>query len=294
MKQLICYSLLLMALPAFAQTIKARQYKMGEKNFYKLTSESYNNGSFTGKSVSTARLMVVSDSGHLAEEIQWLGKIFYTKKDTINKDSIAQSVVPYRISLLPDAKVLLPPLTIPDMVGDITDLNTFFVALAPAMNMQQLSGKNKEWINEKLVTGNFGDGKQLLFGRDYIQVTQHLLRYSANEAMVRTDFMPPAVFSMDTLVADTIAKRTFESPNNFVMIQKGAGDKVNLLWGVESFSITSRISNTSGQLLEATMTNTLKLQMRFNCTADLKSYAAEIPVVIKRELKLEKIKKESR
>lgn len=280
---------LLIGLPGISQTIRFRSYKKGETSVYKLTSESFNNGSYTGKSVSTAQMTVVKEDTVQEEEIIWLSKKIFTKKDTLNSDSTAKAVEPYRISLLPGGKVLLPPLTIPDMVGDITDFNTFFVAIAPDLHMHRLSAGNKEWLNDKLVKGNFGDGTRILFGRDYIQVNQHLLSISRKEVVVRTDFMPPPVFSMDTLLADTILHKSFDQPNNFVMIQRGTGDKVNLLWGVEQFSITSRINNKNGQLIEASMTNTLQLRMRYNCTADLKNYAAEFPVKIERKIKLERV-----
>jgi hypothetical protein len=155
--------------------------------------------------------------------------------------------------------------------------------------MHRLSAGNKEWLNEQLVKGNFGDGIRILFGRDYIRVSQHLVSISRKEVVVRTDFMPPEVFSMDTVLADTITKKSFDQPNNFVMIQQGTANKVNLLWGVEQFSITSRINNKNGQLMEASMTNTLQLRMRYNCTADLKNYAAELPVKIERKIKLERV-----
>ena len=74
------------------------------------------------------------------------------------------------------------------------------------------------------------------------------------------------------------------------MIQRGAGDKVNFFWGVETFTITSRVDNKTGAIIEASMENTLNLQMRYNSSKDLQSYAVQMPVKIKRVLKLELIK----
>ena len=70
------------------------------------------------------------------------------------------------------------------------------------------------------------------------------------------------------------------------MLRKGAGNTVNLLWGVEEFIITSTLDNRTGQLLNADMVNLLNLKMRYNCSEDLKTYEAEIPLTIKRVLHL--------
>jgi len=74
------------------------------------------------------------------------------------------------------------------------------------------------------------------------------------------------------------------------MIQRGAGDKVNFFWGVELFIITSKLDNKTGAIVEATMENILILQMRYNASPDLKTYAMQMPVKIKRVLKLEMVK----
>jgi len=271
------------AQPAF------RKYKPGEFYRYRLTSEVYRNDKFSAKTVSVSEHKVVKDTGVFSEEIRWLSKISFTAKDTIGLDSVARKIKPYRISLSPKAKVLLPKLTVPEMVGDITDLNTFFVAIAPALNMQKLSASNPVITSTELRKGNFADSIVILYGTDCIQVTQSLISSTKKYSVVKTDFDPPASFCVVPLL-DTVAVKASDFPNNFQMIQKGSGDKVNFFWGVESFSITTKVDNNTGQILEAAMTNTLHLRMRYNASADLRSYAVEMPINISRKLKLELIK----
>jgi hypothetical protein len=273
---------------AFSQ-IPTRKYKAGEAYKYKLTTDVWRNDKYSGKTVSIAEHHVINDKASLAEEIKWVSKVLYNEKDSSRLDSIAQRVTPYRISLLPGGLVLLPKLTIPDMVGEITDLNTFFVAVAPALNAQKLSAKNPVFKNTELRRGNFADSVFILYGTDCIQVSQHLIAANKKFTTIRTDFTPPASFCITPLL-DTVAKKMYDQPNNFQMIQKGAGDKVNFFWGVETFSITSKIDNKTGAIIEAGMENTLNLQMRYNSSKDLKSYAVQIPVKIKRILKLELVK----
>jgi hypothetical protein len=267
----------------------ARKYKTGETYKYKLTTDTYRNDTYTGKTVSISEHRVINEGGVLSEEIKWVSKTSYSGTDTVHLDSVPQRVPPYRISLSPAGKVLLPKLSLPEMVGEITDLNTFFVAIAPALNAQKLSAKNRDFKNLEPQHGNFADSIFILYGTDCIEVSQHLIATDRKYTTIRTDFTPPDSFCLPPLL-DTVTKKTYERPNNFQMIQRGAGDKVNFFWGVESFIITTKLDNKTGAILEASMENILTLRMRYNASQDLKTYAVEMPVKIKRVLKLEMVK----
>ena len=253
---------------------------------YKLTCEVYRNDKFASKTVSVSQHTVVKDTDFLSEEINWPSKISYTIKDTVRMDAIAQKIEPYKISLSSRGKVLLPKLTIPEMSGEITDLNTFYVAIAPALDAQKLSAKNKMFTSDKLRQGNFADSVEVLYGMDCLQVSQKLISTNKNYTVVETVFSPPPSLCLNPLL-DTIHKKLFNEFNNIQFIRKSEGDKVNLFWGVETFTITSKLSNENGQIIEASMKNVLNLKMRYNCSRDLKECLAEMPVTIKRVLKLE-------
>lgn len=283
--------ILIVPISCFSQKIKFRKYQPGEKTVYRLTGESYYNDAFSSKSVSLAQLIVLKDSAGFTEEISWLKKTQYTKKDTLLLDSVANKIAPYKISLMPGSKVLLPKLDNAEMVGEITDLNTFFVAASPAMKMQELSGKNPKIINEKIAEGNFAEGKKIVKGADCIQVTQTLLKTTRKYTLVQTDFLPPASFCLSPLL-DTVRSQLFSYPNNFQMVQRAGNDNVNFMWGNEFFSVVTKVDNKDGKILEAAMTNTLNLRMRVNASPDLKKYAIEMPFKIYRTLKLELISNE--
>lgn len=278
--------ILLVPIYSFSQTVKYRQYKSGETAKYKLTTEVYRNDKFSGKTVSISAHRIVKTENYFSEEIRWLSKVSFTGKDTVFFDSIAKKVSPYKISLSPQGKVLLPKLAIPEMVGEITDLNTFFVAIAPALNIQKLSPGNPTFKNTELRHGNFADSIFILYGTDCLEVTQHLLETTKEYSVVSTNFTPPSSICFKPLL-DTISSKISGSPNNFQMIQKGTADKVNLFWGTESFEIITKIDNRNGQIVEASMINILNLRMRYNSSEDLKTYAVEMPVTIRRNLKLE-------
>jgi hypothetical protein len=273
---------------SFGQVIKFRDYKEGETFEYKLTTEVYRNDKFASKSVSISKHKVTKERSLFSEEISWRQKISFTGKDSVNLDSIAQRIQPYKISLSPAGKVLLPKLTVPEMTGEITDLNTFYVAIAPALNAQKLTSRKPVFVNEKPKQGNFADSIEVLEGTDCLQVTQNFISTSKQYSVVETKFTSPATFCLTPLI-DTVGKKSNDQYNNIQFIRRSEGDKVNLFWGVESFTIITKVNNTNGQIIEATMTNILNLRMRYNCSRDLKTYAVEMPIAIKRILKLELI-----
>lgn len=284
------FALIVTLLPAIAfSQIAARKYKAGDTYKYKLTTEHWRNDVYTGKTVSIAEHKIVNDAGTMEEEIKWIRKISYNGTDSASLDSFAKRVAPYRISLLPNGKVLLPKLTVVEMVGEVTDLNTFFVAVAPASNAYKVSAKNPVYINREPRQGNFADSIFILYGTDCIEMSQHFISADKQSTTIRTNFLPPVSFCLSPLL-DTVAKKIYDQPNNFQMIQRGEDDKVNFFWGVETFTITSRVDNRTGAIIEAGMENILNLQMRYNATKDLQSYAVQMPVKIKRVLKLELIK----
>jgi hypothetical protein len=266
-----------------SQSVTPRHYKLGDQLTYELTTENYYNDKLSSKTIAKAKLTVIEENGKLVEQIKWLHKIEYKGGDSTILDSIAQKVKPYNISLLPDGALLLPPLTIPEMVGEITDLNTFFVAISPKMNIGKLNERDTLYKIEKIVEGNFADGVSILKGSDCLEVTQHLL---GAHAIVETSFLPPSHFCL-TPILDTIKTQLFDVPNNFQMVRAAGNGMVTLMWGKEKFTILSLIDGMDGKLLAATMNNTLDLRMRVNVSPDLKTYAAEMPFKIERRLTLE-------
>ncbi|MDP4264215.1 MAG: hypothetical protein Q8941_16925 [Bacteroidota bacterium] len=273
----------------WSQTIKFRKYRKGEHFLYQLTTESTRNNQPDIKTISVSSHTVIEDSaGNLAEQIKWIGKKSITTKDTLRLDSVAKKVPAYLLSLLPGAQLKIPPLSIPEMTGEITDLNTFYTAVSPALHIQRL-GPNYLSFRDSVLKGNFADHQQILAGEDCIEVTQKLLVRDNDVIIVETSFLPPSYTGITPLI-DTIGKQLFNVPNNFQMVRRGAENKVNLLWGVEQFIITSTLDNRTGQLLKAEMINQLSLRMRYNSSEDLKTYEAEIPLTIRRVLHLELLK----
>lgn len=288
LKQLL-FLLLLIPVFSLAQPVKLRAYKNGEHFKYRLSTQVYRNGSLSSKTETISSHKVLKEDHHFSEEVAFIQKAEFGSKDTVNLDSLAMKVKPYRVSLSPKGKVLLPKLVIPGMTGDITDLNTFYVAVSPALKAHKLNKHDSMIVMPELRQGNFADSIEILKGTDCLQVTQRLISENKDFTVVETSFTPPESFCLSPL-QDTIATKAGDHFNNIQFIRNGKEGKVNLFWGTESFIITSSISKANGQVLEASMENILTLRMRYNCSPDLQSWAAELPVNIRRVLKLELIR----
>ncbi|MBN8663636.1 MAG: hypothetical protein J0L83_03630 [Chitinophagales bacterium] len=284
-KSSIIVLFLLYGLAGWTQNIGYRKYKKNEKYRYQLTVETYTNGTLSSKEVSVSEHTVLKESRIYQEEIKWLSKIRYSGKDSTDFSIYAKSIKPYRISLAKNGKVLLPALSIPEMTGDITDLNTFFVAVSPALKMQYLSKSKTTLQLSEPIKGVFSDGIKILRGEDCTVVSQELLSNTDSMIKIRTNFSPPSSFCL-TPFLELVSTKVFDAPNNFQMIQSAGNSKVNFLWGVESFSIDSEIESNTGKILHGTMTNKLQLKARINASTDLSNWQLEMPLEIIRKIEL--------
>jgi len=273
-----------------AQVVPFRNYRPGERYLYHITTESIRNGKSSGQSVAISEHTVVQDTVGFSERVKWVDKKIHQGDTILNQAGIAKQVPEYKISLAPGGKVLLPALDNPDMVGEITDLNTFYVAISPALNAQKLSEQQMVLKNPEIREGNFADNKRILFGKDCMIVTQELLKSGGEYLELKTTFSPP-VNSCMRLLADSALKLSTDSAFNFQMIQKGPNEKVNYFWGIESFEIVTKVDRRTGKIMEATMVNDLNLKMLYNAAADLKKYDASLPVIIKRKVHLKLVSK---
>ena len=281
---LMTTSMLMTLHVCMCQLVPFRTYTKGEKFEYMITTESLRNGKSSGKHVAISTHAVdIDSSGAFAENITWRSKAIQSADKNVILDSVAQKVSAYRVSLSAAGRVLLPKLDNPEMIGEITDLNTFYVAVSPALNVHKLSSKTSFLKNPEIREGNFADSIRILFGKDCLAVSQQLLEKSDSFVVVKTMFSPPGRACLKLMIPDSLNRA---DSVNFQMIQKGDKGKVNYFWGVETFEITTKLSRRTGKILDANMLNELQLTMLYNCSPDLKTFDAKLPMTIKRTIQL--------
>ena len=265
-----------------------RKYEAGDTYRYRLTAEQLYNGKWNATTVVVMELKVVLDSAGIPyDEVYSISQMVYTPKDTINADSAARAVKPYRISLHPDGTVAIPRIEVPAMTGPITDFITFFVAVSPQSSITALEKKGDSVIKKETVKGNFANGKTILYGEDCLAIKAYITDITSESVKLRTLFLPPAQPCLSFLLDDMNAAVTAGMLNNFQMVQPAAADKVNVLFGNEEFTINTVVSRIDGKITGADMSNTLRLKMRLNCDSAYKNCQMEVPFYIQRNLKLE-------
>lgn len=289
-----CWFLLLFtALPALVKAQQRsgvsllRKYKSGEISRYRMTTNVEHNGKWQSLIVAECDLLTSDSAGISYEEVRWISKKVYTSKDTTDHQQEIAATAPYRISLHPDGRLDLPPIREAGMTGEITDFNTFFVAISPKLGIRHLTKPGDSFKKPENVQGNFANGKDILLGFDCLAVTNTLKELNKRTAVLQTDFLPPAAVCLQYLIPEMQQPVAGDTINNFQMVRKSAGDKVNVFFGKENFLISSSISREEGKLLNASMYNQLTLRLKLNCDAVYSNCQTTIPFIIKRIVQLE-------
>ncbi|MGN6418005.1 MAG: hypothetical protein ACTHMC_10970 [Pseudobacter sp.] len=264
-----------------------RKYKVGDVYRYRMTTNVVHNDKWQSTIIAVCELKVVLDSNKIPyDEIKWISKKVIKAKDSTEYPEEIKNTSPYRISLHPDGKLDIPPIQESGMTGEITDLNTFFVAISPKLGIGQLHKPHDNFTKPENVKGNFANGKDILKGEDCLEVTAVLQRSTRDQAVVQTDFMPPSVPCLQYLSQEMTKPVAGETINNFQMVRVSANDKVNLFYGSEKFNINSTISSKDGKLQSAYMTNTLFLTLKLNCEKDYTGCQHTMPFTIDRKISL--------
>ena len=288
-----CWLLLLLTALPFASSARQsdmylwRIYKAGEILRYRLTTNVEHNGKWQSVIVAECELTTKDSAGIPYEEVRWLSKKVYTAKDTTDHQQEIDATPAYRISLSPKGRLDLPPIKEAGMTGEITDFNTFYVAISPKLGIAHLHTPQDSFKKPDYVQGNFANGKDILLGQDCLEVTNQFKTVIGNEAILLTSFLPPASACLKYLTADMQTPVAGDTINNFQMVRKSAGDKVNVFFGKEVFLITSHLRTGKNVLTKATMDNTLTLRLKLNCNADYSACQTTIPFTIRRTVELQ-------
>jgi hypothetical protein len=255
---------------------------------YRLITNVTHNGKWQSRIIAVCELKVLTDSNGIpADELRWISKKVLTARDTSDQTTEAVQVAPYRISLHPEGKLDLPVIAVPGMTGEITDLNTFFVAVAPASGVHRLRRKGDHHTKPDAVKGNFANGKDIITGDDCLQMTVSLLKETKDSVVVQTGFLPPLTGCLQYLLDDMRVPVVKDTLNNFQMVRPSANNKFNVLFGKEIFYITSTLQKRDGKITRAVMNNQLTLKMKLNCDTTYAGCQAEMPFTIERHLVLE-------
>lgn len=77
------------------------------------------------------------------------------------------------------------------VVGVITDLHTFLVAVSPQAGVDKLAEVNGHYTLPKPVVGSWANGRSVIVGEDCIHITATLKALGPNTATIQTEIKPP-------------------------------------------------------------------------------------------------------
>jgi hypothetical protein len=273
---------------AIEKSAVARKYQPGDRYRYRLTTDVIHNGVWQSKIIAVCELRVITDSNGIPyDEIHWISKKEITAKDSTDHTAEAQQVKPYRVSLHPNGQVNLPNIDIAGMTGEITDFNTFIVAISPKLGMTNLQKKGDVYIHKEMVQGDFANGKDIVKGNDCLAVKATLTNMTNENVMIETSFLPPTDSCLHFLTEDMKNPVSPDTLNNFQMVKPFASNRYNVLYGKEYFIINSIIQKKDGKLKQATMVNRLTLKIKVYCDDHYTNCQSTMPFSILRNLKLE-------
>lgn len=229
----------------------ARHYGNGQVSRY--TYVENESGSVT---TAVARLRSYVRAGIGGEQVKWVALNSIGQ----NLNAEAKAFPPYDVSLDPrDPNGLALPniQTAPDLQGPVDDLDTFYVSLSAKVGIDKVHLPGESYTDPTPESGNFSS-PTIPVGQDLIQLTTTLDSLSARQATFTSSYQPPSAGGL-TLTEPWMSSPVCGStPNNFELVEQKDGAYV-ALWGCESFTITTVVDRSSGQIVSVTMSNPLQL-----------------------------------
>lgn len=263
-----------------------RRYVNGDSYRYRVTSRVERNGMYAGEETAVSRhSVVVPRGGTPFERISWQQLESQDAAGRKTPSGEAEKVPPYEISLDAKGQVSLPKATVPAMVGMVTDLNTFMVAVSPKVGVGMLRRPGDSHAHSELLRGDFANGGAIVLGQDCTELTLTLVELTPEIARIESRFTVP-VKECITFRQAWMGRRG-QASSNFQMIRKSSDTAFDVFWGTEVFTIVSEVRRRDGQVSRATMDNFLDLTVRMGCDAALVACKGDFPVKTHRVVTLE-------
>jgi hypothetical protein len=269
--------------------VSSQENKRPLTDRYELHTDYYQNGTLKSQTVAHCTVRAVDSAGVNWMQIKWTSQIVITGQDTLDQSADATSVAPYRISLDPKGSLHLPKLEVASMTGAITDFNTFFVPLHPKSGYHRLIKKADAFTSDQPVKGNFANGKTILKGEDCILISSKLVSVKDGLKTIQTSFLPPQTSCLTYYHTDMQTPVVADTINNIQMIMASNAAGYMVQYGRERFTITATLHAKTSSLVQAFMTNDLRMKLKLQCDSSGQNCATEMPWHIYRELRLKKL-----
>jgi len=244
-----------------------RHYTVGERMEYELrTRRKLEIGERVTRSAAVARSEhLVALKGEIPHEVvAWL--TYRKLPDGAARD--VSDLGPSTVSLHSGGQTeMAKPAGDPAMLGMVTDLVTFYVAVGPKSGITRLEQEGDRAMGEP-VTGDWSDGETFPLGQDKLAVEIEMTGLSEKQVYFETRFRPPAETSLEAYRPWMKAPVCGDTPNNWQMVRRQPNGYL-AAWGCEEFTVRSTVDRETGRILRATMSNDVARAVRFCADEEL-------------------------
>jgi hypothetical protein len=280
---LFCIGIVLMAQGLSPSTnLLLRRYQEGEKLTYKMKglNEQWH------YEIQADGIVKKSPDGTYFEEFAWSHLISDGKESLL---SPATSSLRQDLTLDPKRTPGFPNLSQvdPRLVGPLTDLLTFYVDVRLAIKNGNLAKAGDHFYFKRGTPASWADGNYVLVGESSIDfdITLKKVDQSNNTVILLARHVPPEKPEVK-LLANWMHKPVADTPNNWVLVQKGSQGKYSAAVGKEIFNDEIVLSLASGKILSATMDNLVQTVERECTDIALTQCGEQQPHLIRRQIKL--------
>jgi hypothetical protein len=259
-KTLIILSLFLPVLPEVqgqAPYVFERRYQPGQEFSYRIEDRRrQQSGEAVTSTIAVARSThrVAVEAGVPVEVVGWIDVMdLVTGDHRTNLGGLPAS----RVSLHPNGPIEPgKPAGDPLMIGMITDLVTFYIAVSPKVGAANLHLPGDKASAPAPVYGDFADGTAFLVGRDKFRVDVEMTALSGQLVEYAT-YMQPLAFEPGELHREFMQQPACPSAPNNIQYVRRQSESYLAAWGCESIAIKTKIDRQSGAIVEALMVNYL-------------------------------------
>jgi len=267
-----------------------RHYVVGERVAYRMTGIDEDRTSKSRYSGRADGIVIQLPGGSLAEKIGWSEVIWNQKPVELSTQSLEFR---QQASLDPKAPFVFPDLrhVASDLIGPITDLQTFYVDLLLPIRAGALKRQGDHFVVHYGKPASWANGMRVKIGEDAIDFDVTLRRVDSRRkrAEIVVLHVPPAKPEIN-LPTDWMREPVKDTPNNWVQVSAGEGGKTKAAVGKETFDVSIIVDLTTGRLLSAVEENVVDVRERECSDASLANPGPPITYRIHRRIEIRAIK----
>jgi len=232
-----------------AERLLTRRYVDGARLRYRMNTRDNADISTVTIAATTRR----TADGHFVEDLAWSDLFFNGAPRTLTASSQA-----FRVAVNLEGGAPFGPLElskVPNLIGPVTDMLTFYADLFLAMHQGALHAPGDHFYFANPSPSSWADGTVFTLAEDHIDfdITMTAVDARAGAAALVIKHVPPSAPKV-RLPADWMRAPVAGTANNWVQVRKTT-DGFAASVGRETFDVRLQVATSDGRILAASMDN---------------------------------------